>query len=58
MIGEGNEEGNAIVTAAITALIAQSKEFERDIAALDLKSIEFEGSESLGSRGSVDKSEN
>jgi putative iron-regulated protein len=58
MIGEGNEEGNAIVTAAINALIAQSKEFERDIAALDLKSIEFEGSESLGSRGSVDKSEN
>lgn len=47
MIGEGNEEGNAVVNAAIEALIAQSKEFERDIAALELKAIEFEGSDSL-----------
>ena len=36
-----------MVDAAIKALIAQSKEFERDIAALDLKAIEFEGSDSL-----------
>jgi putative iron-regulated protein len=47
MIGEGNAEGNAAVEAAIQALIAQSKEFERGIAALDLKSIQFEGSDSL-----------
>ncbi len=57
MIGEGNTEGNAIVEAAIKALIAQSKEFERDIAALDLKSIEFEGSDSLDHADKV-KSEN
>jgi putative iron-regulated protein len=49
MIGEGNAEGNALVDAAIKALIAQSKEFERGIAALDLKAIEFEGSDSLDS---------
>jgi len=49
MIGEGNAEGNAIVDAAIKALVAQAKEFERDIAALDLKAIEFEGSNSLDS---------
>lgn len=47
MIGEGNEEGNAAVAAAIEALIAQSKELERGIAALELKSIQFEGSDSL-----------
>ncbi len=57
MIGEGNAEGNATVDAAIKALIAQAKEFERDIAALDLKAIEFEGSDSLGQPDKV-KSEN
>jgi len=57
MIGEGNTEGNAVVAAAIKALIAQAKNFERDIAALDLKAIEFEGSESLDSPEKV-KSEN
>jgi putative iron-regulated protein len=53
MIGEGNEEGNALVDATIQALIAQSKEFERDIAALELKAIEFEGSDSLDNPSSV-----
>ncbi len=57
MIGEGNDEGNAVVDAAIKSLIAQAKEFERDIAALDLKSIEFEGSESLDSPDKIKKSE-
>ena len=47
MIGEGNKEGNAVVEAVIDALIAQTKEFERAIAALELKAIEFEGSDSL-----------
>jgi putative iron-regulated protein len=47
MIGEGNAEGNALVEAAIGALIAQAKEFERAIAALELKAIAFEGSDSL-----------
>lgn len=53
MIGEGNEAGNALVDQAIQALIAQSKEFERDIAALELKAIEFEGSDSLDQPGVV-----
>ncbi len=47
MIGEGNKEGNAVVESVIEALIAQTREFERAIAALELKSIEFEGSNSL-----------
>ena len=53
MIGEGNEAGNALVDQAIQALIAQSKEFERDIAAVELKAIEFEGSDSLDSPDKV-----
>ncbi len=51
LIGEGNDDGNAIVEAAISALIAQAKELERGIAALDLKAIEFEGSNSLDGGG-------
>jgi len=57
MIGEDNDEGNAVVDTAIKALIAQAKEFERDIALLDLKSIEFEGSDSLDAPDKI-KSEN
>ena len=57
MIGENNAEGNAAIEATIKALIAQAKEFERDIVALDLKSIEFEGSDSLDRPEKV-KSEN
>jgi len=53
MIGEGNAAGNAVVDQTIQALIAQAKEFERDIAALELTAIEFEGSDSLDSPGSV-----
>jgi putative iron-regulated protein len=57
MIGEGNSEGNALIEATIQALIAQAKEFERDIAFLDLKAIEFEGSDSLDRPDKI-KSEN
>ena len=47
MIGQGNAEGNAVVQAAIDALIAQAKEFERAMAVLELGSAQFEGSDSL-----------
>lgn len=53
MIGDDNPEGNAIVSAAIDALVAQSKELERGIAALELKSIQFEGSDSLDNPSTV-----
>jgi len=53
MIGEGNAAGNTVVDQTIQALISQAKEFERDIAALELTAIEFEGSDSLDSPGSV-----
>ncbi|MBJ3774599.1 imelysin family protein [Acuticoccus mangrovi] len=53
MIGEGNEEGNAIVQAAIDALIAQTPFIERVVAAMDLGAIEIEGSDSLDDPNAV-----
>ncbi|MEM8855381.1 MAG: imelysin family protein [Pseudomonadota bacterium] len=47
MIGEGNAEGNAVVQAAIDALVAQTPSIERIVAALDLGAIDIEGSDSL-----------
>ena len=47
MIGEGNAKGNAVVQAAIDGLTKQTKAIERAVAALKLKAIEFEGSDSL-----------
>jgi putative iron-regulated protein len=53
MIGEGNDEGNAVVQKAIDGLLDQTKTIERAVAVLDLKKIEFEGSESLDSPDKV-----
>jgi putative iron-regulated protein len=47
MIGEGNEAGNEVVERVIAALLEQTKSIERAVAALDLKAIAFEGSDSL-----------
>jgi putative iron-regulated protein len=47
MIGEGNDAGNKVVQDVVDALLAQTKAIERAVATLDLKSIEFEGSDSL-----------
>ncbi|KQY13280.1 imelysin family protein [Rhizobium sp. Root482] len=53
MIGEGNAEGNATVQAAIDGLVAQAKAVERVIAALELGTIELEGSDSLDNPNAV-----
>ncbi len=53
MIGEGNEEGNATVQAAIDGLIAQTPSIERAIATLELGQIELEGSDSLDNPNAV-----
>jgi putative iron-regulated protein len=55
MIGQGNDEGNAVVQAAIDSLVAQTGEIERAVAALDLGGIEFEGSDSLDNVDAVFK---
>ncbi len=46
-IGEGNEAGNAVVQAAIDALVDQTRSIERAVAALKLDAVAFEGSDSL-----------
>ncbi|MAM13931.1 MAG: peptidase [Rhizobiaceae bacterium] len=53
MIGEGNDEGNATVQAAIDGLIAQTPSIERAIAALELGQIDLEGSDSLDNPDAV-----
>ncbi len=53
MIGEGNEEGNAVVQAAIDALVDQTRSIERAVAALNLEALEVEGSDSLDNPGAV-----
>jgi putative iron-regulated protein len=47
MIGEGNEEGNKVIQDIVDALLVQTKAIERAVSVLDLKAIEFEGSDSL-----------
>jgi putative iron-regulated protein len=53
MIAEGNAEGNKVVQNAIDALLAQTKALERAVAVLDLKAIEFEGSDSINAPAKV-----
>lgn len=52
-IGEGNETGNARVDAAITALLVQTREIERAVAALGLDNLSIEGSDSLDNPAAV-----
>ncbi|WP_291385360.1 imelysin family protein [Devosia sp.] len=47
MIGEGNDEGNAVVQAAIDGLVAQTRGIERVVALLALDDVTVEGSDSL-----------
>lgn len=55
MIGEGNKEGNAVVQAAVDALIDQTKSIERAVAVLDLGEVAFEKSDSLDNPNAVFK---
>ncbi len=47
MLAEGNETGNALLQNALTALLKQTRGIERAVAALKLKSIRLQGSDSL-----------
>ena len=53
LIAEGDEAGNALVQDAIDALIAQTRNIERVVAALELGGIEVEGSDSLDDPSAV-----
>lgn len=52
-IGEGNEEGNAVVQAAIDGLIAQTRGIERAVALLQLDDVTIEDSDSLSNPDAV-----
>ncbi|MEL6374565.1 MAG: imelysin family protein [Pseudomonadota bacterium] len=53
MIAEGNTAGNKIVQNAIDALLMQTKDIERAIAALKLRPVQFEDSDSLSDPAKV-----
>lgn len=53
LIAAGNAEGNAKVMAAIEALQAQTRAIEQAVAALDLGTIAFAGSDSLDNLAAV-----
>ncbi|MAM88415.1 MAG: peptidase [unclassified Hahellaceae] len=47
MIGAGNAEGNAVVQKAVDTLVNQTRYIEQAVAALNLGTLTFEGSDSL-----------
>ena len=53
MLAPGNAEGEALITAAIDALVAQTRGIERAVSVLSLDQIAFEGSDSLDNPGAV-----
>jgi len=53
MLGEGNEEGNAVIQAAVDALVDQTASIERVVKLLELDEIAFEDSDSLDNPGAV-----
>jgi putative iron-regulated protein len=53
LIGAGNTQGNAIVQAAIDALVAQTRSIERVVQVLGLGRISIEGSDSLDNPDAV-----
>ncbi len=54
LIGDGNEEGNAKVMAAIDALLAQTRAIEAVVGTLALGELAFEGSDSLDAPEKID----
>lgn len=53
MLASGNKEGEAMITAAVDALVAQTQEIERAVNVLGLQEIGFEGSDSLDNPDAV-----
>ncbi|WP_407704248.1 imelysin family protein [Thermohalobaculum xanthum] len=53
MLAPGNAAGEALIQAAIDALVAQTRDIERAVAALALEPIAFDGSDSLDNPGAV-----
>ncbi|MEM6971634.1 MAG: imelysin family protein [Pseudomonadota bacterium] len=53
MLDPANEVGGALIETAVQALVGQTREIERAVAALGLNEIAFEGSDSLDNPSAV-----
>jgi putative iron-regulated protein len=53
LIAPGNAEGEALIMAAVDALVTQTASIDRAVSALGLSKVEFESSDSLDSPGAV-----
>ena len=53
MLAPGDAEGEALIMGAVNALVAQTRNIERAVAALNLGEIELEGSDSLDNPDAV-----
>lgn len=53
MLERGNEAGEALIMGAVDGLVAQTREIERAVSALELDQIGFEGSDSLDNPNAV-----
>ncbi len=53
MIAPGNAEGEALIMAAVDALVTQTASIDRAVTALGLSAIDFEGSDSLDNPNAV-----
>ena len=53
LLARGNAEGEALIMAAVDALVAQTRDIERAVDALGLQQIGFEGSDSLDAPDAV-----
>jgi len=53
MLERGNEGGETLIMGGVNGLVNQTQSIERVVAALDLDSIEFEGSDSLDNPSAV-----
>jgi putative iron-regulated protein len=53
MLAPGHAQGEALITAAVDALVTQTKSIERSVTAMGLSKIAFEGSDSLDNPDAV-----
>ena len=53
LLGAGNAAGEALIMAAVDALVAQTRNIERAVAVVGLEGVTVEGSDSLDNEGAV-----
>ena len=53
LLARGNQDGEALILAAVDSLVAQTRDIERAVNVLGLQDIGFEGSDSLDNPDAV-----